>query len=437
MKKAITRAAAGVAVAALLGGGALALTSPAQAKGSGTGISGGVGAVIHPEDPHASSVILGRAGAASGYSGLHATAGTPRRATARKSCLNSTDIDSGRGYSTKVDWYAGKVGAHFSLSLCAGTPLSVGGAQYAYDLGSVEMGTGRFPNRARWGQTYVAPKLGKGGRYPWQHPKVPARGGNITFTIPPVRNQCSQNDVTILSRGYSTWPRHLTAPRAEQQPRGVAFYNGNGKGCFNNPGVRLSGKCLADCTGQVLARVDVAATSPYATTTFRVLNAKTNNPVTDAKTGRALPPIVIHGAGKASRTWTTLDGYQVKVVYTISLGATSREKQLGTTVEYRCPPRPEIRVSYGLTCACVIQDAEVVDHNTSRYQHVVVIKHGNLTTRSTVQPRSDATISVPNLKLGETLTVSYQAYLQVDDGDQHTVIPVGTGKRLLRQTVTS
>lgn len=336
---------------------ALAVAIPAGASPnhpatrSTSAVKGGVGVVVVDPVHHISAVLSGGGAISHSISGHGSTA---KSAPARKTCLDAADLNAGRGLRvTAVDWVHGTATIYKALPVCSGTPLQFSGAQYVYGVGSHPEG-GAHPNVPLWPQKRQATSA-------WQ--SATRTAGYQKVAIPPVPNQCSQNDVGLRTTGSTqVWPPVLNHP-GEAQPKGLAFYDGNNRGCVVSPAVRVQSKCPASCRGTSTGVFTLSARSPYATTHFHL--TKLGDPAPFKNLDVAGVKTVTFRAGFA-------DGTRVRVTYEIEyLGKTSTS-QVGKDVEFDCPPAPHL--VFDLDCVCgQLISAHMQDLNVTRYDHQITI----------------------------------------------------------------
>lgn len=280
-------------------------------------------------------------------------------------CLTSAAIRGGHGITVQsVQWARGQITLRLLQPTCRGVQLAAAAGQFGFEVGARPEGTAKRPNLPRFPQTLATATR-------WQTIAGTARA--VTVKIPPVLNQCSQNDVALLTQsGVSAWPRRMLH-LGEKQPQGVAYYVGNGKGCTAAPAVRAEAHCPTECTGAARVTFSAATKAPYGTTTVRWL---------DVATGKTIATVKVNAAHPARVTVPVSDGTRFQAVWSLSYGGTTREAPAGGVVEVRCPPAPEVALL--ARCLCAIIDGVLVDDNQTRYDHVITLTVQNRTVRTTV-----------------------------------------------------
>jgi hypothetical protein len=386
MKRFITYAAGALALGAV----ALAAAGPAQVSGSGRPAEAvalaSAGVVLDSFDVPATT------SATTGGQAVITAGGAPQGFAATASCQTSAMLASGRYLKVVgVDWAHGRLQVRNLLPVCSGVVAKTSGAGYAFEVGSKVQGSAGRPNLPRFPQSRVAVT-------PWRD--LHRGAGQVTTVLfPAVRDQCTQTDVAVFTQGtQSSWPARLTH-LGQPQPRGFAYYVGNGKGCNGAPALSVTSRCPTDCTGVATVAGRVTNRNHYAAVEVRMV-------IGDRPTSATRVP-----AGKATSLSARVgDGGKYRYQYRVGLGRWTAWADLTRDRVVECPPAPHL--SLALDCPCGGQvKGLVVDHNGTRYAHRVTVTGASGAKVVTVPAKRDGTLSGLSWPRGRTVVVSVQSYL--------------------------
>ena len=338
-----------------------------------------------------------RRGAAAVAVLVAATAGavvTTGPAQAAGPCLTARDLTNPQLVHTAVNWGGGVADVVTARPLCPGVQLRGSGAAYAFQVGSTPSGHGH-PNVPVWPQTRTAVT-------PWQ--ALPAGAGHHQFQFPRVVDQCTQTDVAIWTQGWvAGWPGALGRPGAPQ-PHEVAYWVGNGRGCFPAPRVGVTVKCRAGvCDGTANTTFAIMNPGRYATITGLKLAVDGHAVFTHSVRVRpgASQRITVTGVKDGKHTW--------RVDYQLVFGRTASGAVQGG-FEVRCPPAAHVTVTVECLACRPLETGRISDANSSRYGHVVRVLAGKQVLASVVVPAGKAgtvTATWPKTQL-VSIEVAYQ-----------------------------
>lgn len=334
--------------------------------------------------------------------------GAPQGFAAAPRCQTSAMVAGGRYLKVaSVDWARGRLVVKNLLPVCAGVVIRGGGGQYAFEVGAKPQGRAKRPNLPLFPQSRVATT-------PW-HNLNRGAGQATTIAFPPVRNQCTQTDVGILTQGTpSAWPTRLTK-LGQTQPRGIGFYVGNGKGCLSAPAVSVVSKCPTDCTGTSTLSYTVRNRNPYALVQVRLIAA-----------GRVGGWVQV-GPGSTKTVSVKLgDGAHYRFQTRSHLGSWTPVTNLGGTREIVCPPAPHLSFTLGCPCGGAVRGT-VTDTNGTRYAHRVSVAGASGPSAVTVAAHKAGGLSGLSWARGRTVTVTVQSYLGSRAVGAPTRVPLTVG----------